>query len=282
MSSNDGAFEFVLPKVDSKSTKWKGMKPFNSHLPQLPFFVGIIGPRHSGKTVLLYNLLSKNPGMYGASFKASNIVLYSPTADKDPTLKQLKLENVYGPPTDLQWLCDEITKSQKQYSESDSQAPVLLVLDDATQIKRGWIPIENQAYYGRHDDIHNLYVCHKMSSIPRGVRTQTQQWILYCPHEESERQWIMDMFSRRTTRELWERALLRAWREKFSFVYIDFEESTLDRIYRQGFFNPLFTQEEMNILLGIAGPDVFYDPIQESKPQVEIDDDSDSEEHKKQ
>jgi hypothetical protein len=99
-----------------------------------------------------------------------------------------------------------------------------------------------------------------MSSIPRGVRTQTQQWILFKPHEESERQWIMDMFSRKRTREIWEMALLRCWSQKYNFAYIDFEQEEPDLIYRSGLENPLFYPEEMAIISGEGDMGFYFDP----------------------
>lgn len=233
------------------------MPAFHPDLPQRPFFVGVIGPRHRGKSVFLYNLMSNAPGMYGNSYKKSNMIFYSPTADQDKTMKSLKLENVFAPPTTVDAIVSSIKTQQKALKEAGEQTGVLLVLDDATNIRDGWIPIIDLGYTGRHLDIDGMYVAHKMSSIPRGLRTQTQQWILYEPHEESERQWIMEMFSRRTTRQLWENALLRSWREPYQFVYIDFEEKELERVYRKGFHDPLFTPEEMAFMSG----DVVFNPF---------------------
>lgn len=236
------------------SKKLGGMKPFHPDLPQVPFFVGIIGPRHSGKSVLLFNLLSDKQKYYGASFKKSNIVFYSKTANEDPTMKQLKLENVYGPPTSPKWLVEDIRSKQQAHKDADNMAPVLLTFDDATQLRDAWPVIEELSYTGRHAHIQVIYVAHKMSSIPRGVRTQTQQWILFRPHEQSEREWVLEMFSSKMTRELWRTVMLRAWKPDANmmkpFIYIDFEEEDPNRIYRRGFHDPLFTDEELAYITG--------------------------------
>lgn len=241
---------FDLPPEEPASKKMAGMKPFHPDLPQIPFFVGIIGPRHSGKSVFLYNLLSNRTGMYGASFKKNNIIVYSMTKDKDPTLKHLKLKNMYGPPTSVAWLVQDIQTKQKAYLEAENMTGVLIVFDDATQLKEAWPSIEYLSYTGRHDHIHAMYVAHKMSSIPRGVRTQTQQWVIFKPHEESEWQWILDMFAKNATKAVWQNALARAWAKKHNFVLIDYEEKELDRIFRNGFHEPLFTSEEMMLVSG--------------------------------
>ncbi len=243
----------------------EGMPLPHPCLPQIPFYVGVIGPRHTGKSVFLYSVLKKAPGTYGNTFKKENIILFSPTKDKDPTLHELNLKWTYGPPTSPQALVDSVIQQQKSHGDSDNQTGVLLVWDDITQIRDAWRPLEDLSYYGRHDHIHVLYVAHKMSSIPRGVRTQTQQWIIFKPHEESERQWIMDMFARKRTRDIWEMALLRCWNIEYNFAYIDFEQKELERIYRSGLEECLFTPEEQAIISGenmdvLFGNKPFYNP----------------------
>lgn len=227
-----------------------GMVLPHPSLPQLPFFVGVIGPRHTGKTVWLYNMLKDEEGFYGRTFKKNNIVFYSPTSGDDETLKPLKLKNTFGPDScDPQALVTNLIGLQRNYKEQDNLTGALLVFDDITQCRDAWKSIEMLSFYGRHFHIHVLYVAHKMSSIPRGVRTQTQQWILFKPHEESEVDWILDMFSRKETRYIWSVALSRTWSVDYNFAYIDFERKEFEDIYRSGFNDQLFTDEEKRVLL---------------------------------
>jgi hypothetical protein len=233
------------------SKSLKGMKTIHPDMPQIPFFVGIIGPRHSGKSVWLFNVLGDMEGMYGASFKKDNIVLYSPTKDKDPTLKKLKLKHMYGPPTSLEWIVNHLKSVQQGYMEANNMTGVLLVIDDATKLRNAWPSIEELSYTGRHDHIQTLYVAHKLSSVPRGVRTQTQQWILFIPHEESEKQWVYESFAPKEQIPLWRNAFMRAWHASpHNFIYIDYEEKDPNRIYRSGFHDPLFTAEELVYVTG--------------------------------
>lgn len=242
--------EIKVPPKPPSSKNLKGMEPIHPNLPQIPFYVGIIGPRHSGKSVLLFNLLGQDKGMYGHAFKKNNIIFFSPTKDKDDTLKSLKLKWVYGPPTDPALIVNYLQDQQKAHLDADNETGILLAFDDITQIRSAWGPLETLSYSGRHDHIHVIYVAHKMSSILRGVRTQTQQWLIYKPHEESERQWIMEMFARKRTWKVWEVALTRTWKIDYNFVYIDFECKEMDRIYRSGFNDPLFTAQETAFLEG--------------------------------
>lgn len=246
----DAIIDIQPPQRNMPSKNLAGMQPINDNLPQIPFYVGIIGPRHSGKSVLLYNLLSDRPGMYGHSFKKNNIIVFSPTRDKDPTLQGLKLKNVYGPNDDPGFVIQSVRNQQDLFNKSDNLTGVLMVFDDITQTRDAWEGLEALSYFGRHDHIHVLYVAHKMSSIRRGIRTQTQQWILYKPHEESERQWIMDMFSRKRTQSIWESAMTRVWNVPYNFIYIDFECKEISKVYREGFNKPLFTQAEESFMTG--------------------------------
>jgi hypothetical protein len=265
MSENVFDEDVVVPAPKHKKEKRPGQGVINDRLPQLPFLVQIVGPRHSGKSYLLKHLIGKNPGMYGTFFKKDNIILYSPTIDFDDTLHELKLKHIYTVPTDVRWIVDEVIAQQDEYRKSKNMAPVLIVLDDVTQIRNAWVALEKLGFIGRHFNIHTLSIAHKMSSILRGVRTQTQQWILFRPHEQSEWQWILDMFSMKKTQDIWLKALLRAWNIQYNFVYIDFERQDRNMIYRSGFNNPLFTPEEMAQLEGNFGDDgePYFDPLEE-------------------
>ena len=182
--------------------------------------------------------------MYGRFFKKDNIILYSPTKNLDKTWDDLKLKWHYGPEDDIGGIVQDVIKQQKEFKEEDNTAPVLIILDDITEIKDAWRQLLELGYTGRHFNIHTLSIAHKMSSIPRGVRTQCQQWILFKPHEQSEWDWILDMFASKGTRDIWEVALHRAWSKKYEFVYIDFERESGD-VYHKGFNDPLFTEDEL-------------------------------------
>lgn len=247
---NIAPIELEIPEDEPPSKSLKGMKPIHPWLPQIPFYAGIIGPRNRGKTVLLFNLLGPRPGMYGDAFRKKNIIFFSPTKDKDPTLRRLKLPWVYGPRTPASLIVSHVQAKQASFAKSGNMTGVLLAFDDITQLREAWKPLEELSYFGRHDHIHVLYVAHKMSSIPRGVRTQTQQWMIYKPHEESEIQWILDMFSRKRTRDVWDNALRRVWKDLHNFAYIDFERSLPEEVYRAGFNEPLFSPEEIAFLEG--------------------------------
>jgi Poxvirus A32 protein len=242
----EGPVEIPTPQKKEKEAPLKIFK----NLPQLPFTCLIVGPRHRGKTYLLKNMLGKKKGMYGGFFAPENIILYSPTYDFDKTLHDLKLKNVYSPPQPMKEVYNEIMEQQEKFREEDNMDEVLIVMEDITQIKNAWDVLENLGYTGRHFHIHTLAIAHKMSSIPRGVRTQTTQWILFEPMEQSEWEWILSMFSRRTTQAIWIDALRRCWAKPYNFVYIDFERKDFDEIYRSGFNEPLFTLNEKNEMLG--------------------------------
>ena len=234
----------VIPPPKPKKKDEKEKETFYLNLPQLPFTCIIVGPRHRGKTYLLKTILGKEKGMYGSYFEPENILLYSPTYDYDKTLHELKLKNVFKPPIEMRTILGDIMEQQEKFREENNMNDILLVLEDITQIRGAWEVLETLGYTGRHLKIQTLAVGHKMSSIPRGVRTQTCQWILFMPNEQSEWEWILNMFSRRTTQNIWLDALRRCWKDPHNFAMIDFEQQDFDRIYRSGFNNPLFTAEE--------------------------------------
>lgn len=243
-------FDVVPPPPQPAAQKRKGTGVIHPNLPQPPFTVALVGPRKTGKSVTLRNMLDPTrPESYGAAFKSSNIVFYSPTMNYDKTIVSLHLKNTYGPPTSVPALYQNISDQQESFRLQDDLADVLLVLEDCTNIRDAWPVVTDLGYTGRHKAIHTIVVAHKLTSIPRGNRTQIQQWMLFRPHEESEREWVLYMFTRRSTRDIWLRAFHRAWTmQDYNFVYIDFERKGMHNIYRDGFNNSLLTPEEIQMI----------------------------------
>ncbi len=264
-------FTIKPPPPQAAAAQRPGTGFIHPNLPALPFSLAVVGPRKSGKSVVIRNLLDrKQEGSYGAAFKSSNIVFYSPTMEFDKTITSLGLKNVYGPNMSVPYLIQYVKTTQETYRAQDDMADVLVVFEDCTNTKDAWPVLTDLGYTGRHYGIHSIAVAHKLTSIPRGNRTQLQQWLLFKPHEESEREWILYMFSRLPTRRIWQAALGRAWKQQYNFVYIDFERQGMDQVYRSGFNESLFTVPEMRELEFIEqglGPKKPDDPLPQQLPR---------------
>lgn len=259
-------FEIYPPPPQPAASQREGTGYIHPNLPELPFTLAIVGPRKSGKSVVIRNLLdTRNYGSYGSAFKSSNIIFYSPTMEFDKTITSLGLKHVYGPTMPPAALIQNVKEQQETYRAQDDMADVLVVFEDCTNTRDAWTVLTDLGYTGRHFGIHSIAVAHKLTSIPRGNRTQLQQWFLFKPHEESEREWILYMFSRLPTRKIWQVALARAWEEEYNFIYIDFERKGMADIYRSGLNDSLFTPEEMSMILdienGVFVPKRPNDPI---------------------
>lgn len=244
---NVDAFIIIPPPPQPAAKKRKGTGYIHPNLPQPPFSVTMVGPRKTGKSVTLRNMLdSTRNGTYGRAFKKDNIVFHSPTRDDDETVTSLNLKWVYGPETNVQLLIADIIEQQDVYKENDDMADVLMVFDDATNTENIWPIMIDLGHTGRHKGLNTIVVVHRLTAMPRSNRLQSQQWMLFKPHEESEREWILYMFSRRATKKIWMNAMHRAWEDKrYNFIYIDFERTGMENIYRNGFNEPLFTPEEI-------------------------------------
>lgn len=246
-------FEIIAPPPQPASCKRDGTGYINPNLPQPPFQAAFVGPRKKGKSGVLWNVLRKtNAGSYGDAFKESNIIFYSPTKEYDKTVTNLSLKWSYGPPTPVAAIVDSVKSQQDGYRARDDMADVLLVLEDCTVVKDAWPIIENLGYTGRHFGINLICVAHKITTMPRGVRSQLQQWLLFKPHEMQEQEWIIYLFSSLDTKHIWQKALYRCWDKPYNFAYIDFERTGVHNIYRSGLNEPLFTPEEMQELEWIS------------------------------
>jgi hypothetical protein len=241
-------FEVNPPPKKAAAAQRKGTGWIHPNLPQLPMTLLILGPRKRGKSVALRNMIDpKRKGSYGSALQPGNIVVYSPTKEYDDTLTELNLKNVYGPPDTVGAIVDDIKRTQEKNQLQNNMADVLIVLEDCTVVPDAWEHLRMLGYSGRHYGMHTIAVAHKLTAVDRGIRTQQQQWMIFKPHEESERESILDAFAAKgPSRGIWRKALYRAWETKYNFVYIDFERGgDVSQVYRSGFNEPLFTDEEI-------------------------------------
>lgn len=236
-----------------KIPKTKGNSPYmekfrgkiHDDIPKPPFLFSLCGRRHSGKSVVLFNLLSDEEGMWQNAYTKDNIILVSETYPFDMTLHGLKLkkENILTNMETLDADLQAIFKRQSEFVEDNNDRPLLIIFEDITQCLPALAKITTMGYQGRHKNVDIAYVTHKLSSIPRGARTQTQQWAIFDPVEGSERRWFYETFADNQSKEIWIAATRRAWAIPHNFVFID-REAIPERMYRNGFHDPLFTPEE--------------------------------------
>lgn len=262
------------PKPAASAIQRKGTGWIHPNLPQFPLTLIILGPRKRGKSVALRNYLDPtNHGSYGSALHKLNIIIYSPTKEYDDTLTSLEYKNTCGPPDDLTAIVADLFRQQESYKNQNNMADVLLVIEDCTVVNEAWDLLRYLGYSGRHYGIHSIAVCHKLTAVDRGIRTQQQQWMIFRPHEESERESILESFSSRgPSRDIWRRALYRAWQIPFNFVYIDFERGgDIRQVYRSGLNQPLFTDEEISMLQFYEenGYKVHQRPVPITSDQVE-------------
>lgn len=245
-------FDIKLPpKRAASAAQRKGTGFIHPNLPQLPCTVLMLGPRKTGKSMTLRNMIDPTrPGSYGHALQDGNVVIYSPTKEYDDTLTSLNLKNIYGPPDDVGMIIEDIKREQERNQLQNNMADVLLILEDCSVVPNAWSYVRTLGYSGRHYGMHTIAIAHKLTLVDRGIRTQQQQWLLFRPHEESERESILESFSAPgDSRKIWRTALYRAWKTPYNFVYIDFERGgDMTSIYRSGFNESLFLPEEMAML----------------------------------
>jgi len=259
----------IEPPKKKKSALDEWNKQLHPDLPGAPFSILVVGGRNTGKSVLVRALLDHEAeGMYGKAFVQDNKIFLSPTLDRDSTFDDVKFGHKFNPlQISLSALASDLVDQQQESVKNNVALPVLLVFDDITQVAGAWEILLMLGYVGRHSNIHTIAIAHKLSSIPRGVRTQSQQWIFFKPKERSEWDWILELFAQKKTKLIWEKALTRAWDTPYNFVFINFEKQEPQDIYRSGFHTPLFTEEEWNAIITNADTPGIYD----NRASTEID-----------
>jgi hypothetical protein len=264
----------IEPPAKKKSPLDEWNKQLHPDLPAAPFSILVVGGRNTGKSVLVRSLLNHEAdGMYGKAFLHDNKIFISPTLDRDSTFDDVKFGHKFNPmQISLSGLATDLVEQQQENVKNNVALPVLLVFDDITQVAGAWEILLMLGYVGRHSNLHTIAIAHKLSSIPRGVRTQSQQWIFFKPKERSEWDWILELFAQKKSKLIWEHALTRAWDIPYNFVFINFEKKEPHDIYRSGFHNPLFSPEEWNNIITNNGTMEIYD----NRASTEIDKSADA------
>lgn len=217
------------------------LKPIPSTYPQAPFFMAIIGPSRSGKSVLTRTLLKE---IYYNSF--DYIFLFSQSLDVNSDFDEF--EDIVGYNTFdeneiIEILNDQkdIVKMAKRENEMHNVPSVLIILDDVAdndKFCRSKV-LRLLSYRGRHLNISVMVLSQKASSIPRGCRLNVSHEIVFKPINGSEYDFITSEAVPRAKRKRFFEKCEEIFSEPHTFIYFDnLCKSNKERI-KIGFHEPM-------------------------------------------
>jgi len=222
----------------------------NDYLPKRFCFTPIYGNRHSGKSVLITNIIINNlKDVY------KDIYIFSPTCEYDLTYKSIQyIPNVHfcGEPTPefveyiflhheniykkyLTFLENKRCKKEFSflgepiYSKNEFEDPpfTLFIFDDLSQDYKKYEKIlKRLAYTARHNGISVILTSHQIRVLPPACRSQATQFILFKIPEFELEKWTYENSDLMSSKNL---GLLykHATKEPYQFLYYNGKKFSL-------------------------------------------------------
>jgi GTPase SAR1 family protein len=220
--------------------------------PDKGFCLGLVGMRNSGKTLLLYNLLSR---FYKGCFDIC--IIFSPTAvNSDPTLSPESLGIPIGcfrEHIDVE-LINNIMKQQEQDKEEydkemkrkdrkikpEPLKRVLFVFDDclsdnvlANRVNANDNIINKLCYRGRHASCSMIICSQYYKALPPKSRVNIPNWIFFATNNGKERKSIEEEQSGALNEKTFNMMFDHATNEQYSFFYIFYDCPDKKHRYRK-------------------------------------------------
>lgn len=231
--------ELSIICMDHPTKENKKIKNLNPMLPKPPFRWSIVGASGSGKSNMICNLFRKefyNQGKQGV-FIPSNLFIFSPTADLDPKIHDIKCDNFFTEFDEVAFI--EIFSQQeailKQYGKK-RLGHVLIILDDMLgdrALNQGGL-LSKYIFRARHYNVSIIFSVQKYSGLPRVCRLNCNYMSIFrCGM--NERDFITEEHSDKKNRETFRLLLQSVFAEPFQFLHIECENPDLTKRYRKNF-----------------------------------------------
>jgi hypothetical protein len=222
-----------IEKLTDKDTKYKENELIPEPLPKLPFRTLLVACSHSGKTLVIGNLLARKEFGYRRIFK-ENIFLFSPTYELgDPSMHGVELDEDRVFKDFDEAAIQEIMEDQKDIIKryGKTKAPhVLLVFDDLI----AHMPQAKQSllvklfFSARHWKISLILTTQSYKHTPKAVRLNCSHMMIFkCNNKERNQiaeEQVVDVPVFIAVYEM-------ATKEPYSFLYIDNTKQVRERFY---------------------------------------------------
>lgn len=203
-------------------------------LPNPNFFIMICGPRGSGKSVIVRNMLLRSD-MYRKDFQINNIFIFSPTLEFNDDYEDIKTRHKFH--EDIKQTIQEAMDKQigiiRAYGKKRTPRLLLVlddILDDKITAQKGLL--DTLSARGRHINISVIVISQKINGIPRTARLNSDAVIAYLPFNYSELEsFVLQYFPKSQQKKLQEK-LISIYSKAYSFIYINNQMKTIDgKIY---------------------------------------------------
>lgn len=189
--------------------------------------------RRSGKSTLIANLI------HVYSKVMQEILILSPTAFIDPTWKSVsKLKNVTFSDKIDNDILENILSIQKEKFLENPKDSVLLIIDDAGNAFRGkTLRAQLNILFstGRHYGLNLIASVQNLQMLESTQIANASQWTLWDMEQRSLKKICKDLASSHKNEKELEEYIKENTREKYSFVYVNFDAKEDRDVYHKNF-----------------------------------------------
>lgn len=235
MESNDEDEKVVIYPIESHKTMldyYNAMLP--KMIPKIPLSLLLCGPRQSGKTTTLINLIYH---YYSRVYKYHQIYLFSPSVFLDPQYNMIDCKKYEDFDSDLvQKLLNDLKYTIKNYGK-DRTPRVLFIFDDIISdpnAHNSYSLISSLFIKGRHYNADVIIATQSLTMISPVIRKNSLQIILYNT-QENEREILLKEFASRGSKKEYYNMLMKVFNEPYNSLYINTQAHTKDKKYIKNF-----------------------------------------------
>ena len=211
--------------VNEVKTKSKPSCSVNPLLPQIPFLLGLLAPRKSGKTNLLVDSLLDHNKYKG---KFDKIYVWSQTYHLDPKWRRLDLDPECVFTTWDENRCKEIVAETSEAVQEDPSLQVLFIWDDMIDAKimrkNDMGCIESIAVRGRHSNISVIIISQMFKSLSTPIRNNMTNLVVFRIRNNNELKKMSEENQESLSTDQFQQIYDFATGTPFSFLHINNQE----------------------------------------------------------
>ena len=221
----------VIKPIPKKDPDDLGIRSF---LPQLPFRMVVVAPSESGKTTMIYNMLTRQSFKYKTVFK-NNIFPFSPSIGYDDALDDMGIKEENRRNELDETFVNAIIDEQKTLIDEHGKAHVphiLMLFDDVVLQIRNTKDnaLKRIFFYGRKYKISCIITTQKYKALAPDYRLNASNYIYFLNVSEKEKYSIVD--DQPTDKKIFEQIWKRAQDQgTYAFIYVNMKQNVKDRYY---------------------------------------------------
>jgi hypothetical protein len=244
-NESEEKLDLTIKYIPPKTQKIKVKQP-NELLPQLFFTLIVAGPRGSGKSQLIRNMLLRND-MYKAIFKPDHIFIFCPSLDLNGDFDDIKAKWKF--PFYSNEAVEKIMELQQSIIKKFGKRkapPLLLIFDDCLDSGAlSWHSLLETIFIrGRHLNISIIIVSQHINRISRTMRLNADYFCYFKPSNQSEIDDFLKQYVDRRNRDEMYQKIKQIFTKPHSFIVIDNKIKNSKMRYREGFNNPIYLGED--------------------------------------